>query len=609
MTTLFAGAVGVNHTKFERAVSNFMSFDNQKIAAQYRPTECLSSDRSIFFAKSIKQTEAIVNDHTSGIQLVGWLRIDNSDELHQRLGSSVSQTYSDSQLIIKAYEKWGDQLGENLVGDFACALYDPAQKRCLLIRDQLGVRALYYSIVDDTLIFTNSLALFRCIHTSKPVLNKEWLCSHLFMNSTASHLTVYEQTFSVEAAHTISFTNTGLKSKRYFCFDPNVDQSTASMSSLIEEYQFQLQRAVSCRLANNINLGVELSGGLDSSSIAVLADKAPQKHGNQLSGFGFIGFEREAMYAMETAHMANLKAIHLLPINSSQGEKYETGRKQIDSLLASPLSYIDAETFIPLYQQAQSNHVEVLLSGFGGNEGVTSTASTGLYELFLNGRILDWYKRLSGPTHVKTRVVMNWSRRWLSGNLAPPSALNLSELQDYCVVKDQYQNEYLNSKIEECLVADPANFNHHVCRRLSHPQISHRLENCSLAAASFGLEYRWPLLDLRLLNFFLSVPVQHKLGLGGTTRYLHRRAMDCHLPKSVCWHKASEGMGKRYQSRISPPTIDLLDYEQLEPELQDIIDPDKLKNTQQRYLDAPKRNRALPYLRKLNRLNSWCTSH
>ena len=127
--------------------------------------------------------------------------------------------------------------------------------------------------------------------------------------------------------------------------------------------------------------------------------------------------------------------------------------------------------------------------------------------------------------------------------------------------------------------------NDFVLSLLGQPYVSTRLENCTLMADSFGVEYRWPLLDTRLVQQYLSTPSIEKVGPGGIGRYLHRRAIEGVVPKRVAW-KPSKNMGYENYLRnarirwVAQAAEDarVLDAD-LHPLLDELIDRSKLRET------------------------------
>jgi Asparagine synthase. len=148
------------------------------------------------------------------------------------------------------------------------------------------------------------------------------------------------------------------------------------------------------------------------------------------------------------------------------------------------------------------------------------------------------------------------------------------------------------------------------------PYIATRLDNCTLMGASYGIDYRWPLWDVRLVQQYLSTPSIEKVGPRGMGRYLHRRAIDAVVPKRVAW-KPSKDMGygqlhKMQHQRLKTLAADTERWlADLAPALVDLIDQDKLqRQLQQLKQGAGEREQGLGFfftrqIASLHQLHRW----
>jgi len=111
------------------------------------------------------------------------------------------------------------------------------------------------------------------------------------------------------------------------------------------------------------------------------------------------------------------------------------------------------------------------------------------------------------------------------------------------------------------------------------PGLVSRLENCTLMAAGHGLDYRWPLLDVRLIAFFLAVPAEETVGPGGKGRHLHRDAVADVLPELVVRHAKAMGppvrMSDRWRRDDPADGPDALRHGDLNPALRRLVDPER----------------------------------
>ena len=177
-------------------------------------------------------------------------------------------------------------------------------------------------------------------------------------------------------------------------------------------------------------------------------------------------------------------------------------------------------------------------------------------------------KRIAMPPRARTHnpaYLADWRQRW------PHCPLTNSVIDEHQIERAYFDSARFDGPYERV--------NDFILGHYLGPMDSTaRLENCTLAAAAWGIEYRWPLWDARLVQLYLSTPTIEKFGPGGIGRYLHRRAIDGIVPSKVVWRPSKlmgSPVGRHLDSR------DLADWgrvlrEKMPSDVAAVIDPDKL---------------------------------
>jgi len=212
------------------------------------------------------------------VYISGWLRIDNRTELSVNLGLPEGANYSDRELILKAYQKWGDTFGRYLVGDFSFALIDVTKSKVYLVRDHFGVRPLYCYL---SLNVSEEFIVARCMSVSA-----DWV------------KTPYTEVSKVPPASIAEFNlaefECAPKVAKYHDFDQDFRLKLANEDEYTQHYQDMLSEAVKCRVSGvKAALATESSGGIDSSTIAALAAKHMTHFKENLHAFGYVMCEQE----------------------------------------------------------------------------------------------------------------------------------------------------------------------------------------------------------------------------------------------------------------------------------------------------------------------------
>ena len=203
----------------------------------------------------------------------GSLRLDNREELISSLGSHlrVKEIISDIELALAAYEKWGDMFPRHLVGEFALVVYDPASQKCLLTRDHIGARPLYYHYNKERMICSSDLASLLEIAGIPLEPNNEFVAGYL-MYDPEPELTAYKNIHSVKPFHLVTFQADGRRREsRYWDLAVIKPIRYKTDAEYEEEFRFHFSNAVRGPLRTNRPVFSDLSGGLDSSSIVCVA--------------------------------------------------------------------------------------------------------------------------------------------------------------------------------------------------------------------------------------------------------------------------------------------------------------------------------------------------
>lgn len=527
-------------------------------------------------------TQHYVCQH-SGCVLLHWLRLDNRDDLVAALGQQYRHV-SDAALVIAAYLRWQADCVARLRGDFAFALYDPHRQHMLLARDAVGVRPLYYLQQTDRISVALQPAHLLALADTSLTTTDDWLIRYLLNRSASLTDTAYPQLKKLPPAHLAIVSADGMQLGRYMDWDLASPVRNQRDPQWVADYRQVLQQAVQRRLPTGQKLGCENSGGIDSATLLGLA--ACQHDPSAIVSMGLCDMQDETPYILATSQQHGVTQNHMLT------RQHQFADGDIDLLLdtlAYPAEHAIASQLLPFYHLSRQHSVPVLFSGFGGDEVVTNQGAILLQELATHGQWRALWHTAPGNTRQRLwqlakrglrRLPIPLPRRtpatWLQANWQwqPLQPDLLAQASIRAIHDDRGVYDTPHDSINAFAVHS----------RLAAPYVATRLETCSLAAASFGVEYRWPLLDQQLIQQYLHTPAIEKYGPDGMGRYLHRRAIEGVVPPMVQWRR-SKDMGIRlwFQQQLAGPGLaavrqalhDQLD--QLPPRLQALVDQDKLR--------------------------------
>ena len=311
-------------------------------------------------------------DRESGCTISFNGEIYNYKELRPEL-ESLGETFnstSDTEVVLKAYKRWGLAVVPRLRGIFALAIWDPRSRSVHLVRDQLGVKPLYWTVVRDSalgpevLLFASELRSLLASGVVKRRLDPAGVASYLAQGFTIGPTTIVEGVNLLPAATTLTIEpgasehNSNARTLRTYWTPPSSVARRTTETELREE----LARAVTMQLVSDVPLGVFLSGGIDSSTIAALAsENAPDAVHTFTIGFEEAGLD-ESVYAARVA-----EAIGSRHTNVTLREQHFIEH------LPHALDAIDQPTFdgINTYyvsRAAREAGMTVALAGTGGDE-------------------------------------------------------------------------------------------------------------------------------------------------------------------------------------------------------------------------------------------------
>ncbi len=488
--------------------------------------------------------------HEGHLMIAFWGRLDNRSELARQLEIDATrlETLTDTQLVATAWRRWGEQLPEHLLGDFALAVIDAKNRKLFLARDPLGVKPLYYWPHPKGLIFATTVSALRCLKELEPTPDTEWMARYLLHLSMSHDRTGYREILKLPAGHCLSADDKGgIQLRRWHEWRDDAPTASRREHHWLDAYREVLEEAVRCRMTSAYPLGTENSGGIDSATITAYAARLLGEPGDRLHSFGFALCEQEPEFILATSRETGIAHNYLVTVRDSfnGGDEGQIARNL--KVLGYPEEHGNASGHTPFYRECALRGIRTLFSGFGGDEVVTNHGGHLRYELLDQHRYGALWDILPGnPVTRLLRLgkavatgyprpdynpnfLQAWNARWPHQPLRPEVVARLG-LHEAYMETARYDAPY--RRVNDWIVNG----------LLRMPHFPTRLENCTLVANAYGIDYRWPLWDVRLIQQYLSTPAIEKVGPKGIGRYLHRRAISGTVPDKVTW-KPSKDMG------------------------------------------------------------------
>ncbi|NJO96411.1 MAG: lasso peptide isopeptide bond-forming cyclase [Pleurocapsa sp. CRU_1_2] len=318
-------------------------------------------------------------------------RIDNRNELISALEINhfPKEKITDSEIILAAYQKWGEQCPEKLIGDFAFAIWNKREQKLFCARDPMGIKPFYYYHSPNIFVFASEIKALFCLSEVPRKLNELKVAYYLEMFCEEQTTTFYQDIFRLPSAKSLSLDHNNQKRiNSYWSFDPKREIKFNSDTEYIEAFQEIFFEAVNCRLRSAFPVGSTLSGGMDSSSITCTARHLLAKSGDQqLHTFSAIFPslpEEDLRFIDERCYMDKVKSLAGL---KSHDVRADLLNPLIDILWQDeePISAPNLYIHQGLYQCANQQGVRVFLDGIDGDSTISHGWSY-LTELAYTGR-------------------------------------------------------------------------------------------------------------------------------------------------------------------------------------------------------------------------------
>lgn len=430
----------------------------------------------------------------------------------------IFRSNSDTEVIIHLYEEYGLDFVQKLRGMFAIGLWDESRKRLVLARDRVGIKPLYYTVVNGFLAFSSEIkALLTHPKVSKEI-NFKALNEYFALGYIPGELSIFASIKKLPAGHLLVHENGEFDIIKYWDLDSNVSPNAYSLEENLERLEYKVEEAVRLRMIADVPLGVFLSGGVDSSLVACMMARNSSLPIKTFS----IGFsdkkKNELSYARQVAdHIGSEHYEYVV-----EPDALEVVQSLVDQF---DEPFADSSAIPQFYVSKMARqHVTVALGGDGGDE------------LFGGYKWYTWVKQgvdlshklgaLAGPASSLGTLLPNFMHgRHFLERLNKPAAGQYTRRIGYFNESERTQlftpqtKSFINISLPEKRTAAWFDYQGdvlHAMQRLDFYQylpddILTKVDRTSMLVS---LEARVPLLDHQLVEFAFSLPIEQRIHAG-----------------------------------------------------------------------------------------------
>lgn len=489
------------------------------------------------------------------VLFVAAARLDNRDELLRALGTPPADhaTTADGELVRAAYARWGDACSDHLYGDWAFAAWNPRTRSFVLARDHFGNTSLYYHKNDRFLAFASSIKALLALPEVPRDIDPLRIAQVLVVWVGDGERTAYSGIQALASGHRLHCRDGHWQKQRYWSPEAIAPDHYLPEAAYYEQFMHLYTQAVQSRLRSDKPVGVTLSAGLDSGSVAALAAPLLAAAGKELTAYtsvphfdATVGAGARLGHEWEGAHATALQAgvQHHVPVDAAGTSVLAGIHRLLEILNAPAFSPSNFYWITTLTGLAAQQGMGVLLTGQFGNGSVSYSGTGSLLTSFQRGGWTGLGRsiRYSEPTpwrtlkrqvlkpllrwppaYLRAHTAAAWTSRFATSAISPAFAQEIQLARQLQQQRDDY--------VAQVRVYPPAQ------TLFFSPGMSYGGSLWAEMGPAYGLSFRDPTADRRLVEFCLRVP-EDMYRRRGEARWLLRHTFRDRLPAQVLHYKA-----------------------------------------------------------------------
>ena len=480
---------------------------------------------------------AIIDTSTAGHQPMNdpetgnWITYNgetyNFKDLRHELDDESWSSNTDTEVVLRAYREWGIDAFRKLRGMFALAIWDAQKQTLLLIRDPLGIKPLYYYADHEQFIFASELRALLASGLVPRKLSAAGVDSYLASGSVEAPLTIVDGVKQLLPGHCLQVAN-DLKLRDIEFASPKTESIGGNRDDAVARLRSELEESVRLHLVSDVPLGVFLSGGMDSSALVSL--------------LSCVSDQRPKTFSVVFDEAAYTEA----PFSRAVAQRFNTDHSEIrlsedrlldilpDAIAAIDQPTMDGINTFVVSRAVKREGITVALSGLGGDELFAGYPS---FRRALRFSVMPWASKrvlraATGIGKIAFSGSVQRDKFWqlMTSEGAP---------QDVYGISRQLFSRDAVSWMTGRFVNNSSNGHHHdddIVNAISRLELRGYMTNTLLRdtdamSMAHSLEVRVPFVDVKVVDFVLSLPGEWKLRGNGGPKPLLADAISDLLPR------------------------------------------------------------------------------
>jgi len=449
-------------------------------------------------------------------------------------------SYSDTEVILKGFDKWGSQVVNRFIGMWAFAIYNKSSQELFCSRDRFGIKPFYYIFDGYSLYFASEIKSLKKTPAFSNDLNLNQICRGLQLGwMVYRDETYFNCVKSLEPGKNMFFSNSKLQFETYWQITP----TTIKDQNIVSNFKNTFDETLALHMRSDVPVGASLSGGLDSSSLVCSIIEQNLNYNLHTFSIFYEGEnnvdERPFIFEIEKKYKGKYTPNYYSPSNS----EVEADFNEIARMIDFPMSGSSCISHYSLMKLVESDNIKVIISGQGADDYMGGYLHS-YYRLFA-----DKFTKFEWVSLIKE---FNLYRKFQEASFGTMTQVALKSLLSvFLTEKYLYTVEiknYLPFLMKPGLSSTNLHFDEFISSRLdsfhqvlmsysSLPTILHYEDRISMAKS---VETRVPFLDHRLVEMMFNNQADDKIKNGYTKRVL-RDAMQGTIPDKIQYRKDKKG--------------------------------------------------------------------
>lgn len=431
---------------------------------------------------------------------------------------------SDTEVIVKAYEHWGNSMFEKLDGMFSICIVDLNQKKIIFGRDRMGLKPLFYSKNDDGLVWASEIKSLLKNEFVQPEINWNGVYTNFLFQTTLAPETCFKDIFSLEAGclMILDLENHSIKEEKFWTLNSKINSEITEEQAVIKIDEL-LSKSVSEQLYADVPVTSMMSGGIDSTLITSKAK--PFKNDVNAFTIQYKFAEDEVKNASLVAEKLEIKH-HIKTVSD---DEVLADLKENIQHFEEP--YSSLEVLMNAAEFAQKSGFKVVLSGNGADElfaGYGHTLKLKKWFLLKNFNFVRNFILTKNPFSEK---VKNYFSQDFMFDFFRQSQVGMKPLEAENIFKSDIFKT-LNTDLTRFHLSETKNYQGYFEYDMKYSLSSHHVFRDDLSAMKYGVEFRYPYLSNELIDFVSTLPEKFRFN-GIQNKPLLRKVAGNYLPKEV----------------------------------------------------------------------------